>query len=257
MPDRSPRRVFVTGGAGYLGFRVARALLDDEAEVTVLVRPDSADVLGPLRGQVRQVQGDVWNPASLRGRARGHSTVIHLVGGVRPDPARGLTFRHLNFISARNVIQMAINDGVHHVVLLSAAAAPIGVSGEYIESKRDAERYLQKAGMDWTIVRAPPLFVPGQRRSLIYMLIAMLYRVPLLGMPLARYAPLAADTAARGLASLALSTEAGHNRIIGPRRLRRIGRLSERRHAVLPAAVREEDRDPFIDEPPFGWLPPR
>src|SRR5438874_1662479 len=136
MPDRNPRRVFVTGGTGFLGFRVVRALLEQGAEVTVLLRPDSDEKLGALRGRVQSVYGDVWNPASLRGQARGHNAVVHLVGGTKPDPARGLTFRHLNFVSARNVAQVAVSDGVPHLLLLSASAAPLGVSGAYIDSKR-------------------------------------------------------------------------------------------------------------------------
>jgi nucleoside-diphosphate-sugar epimerase len=96
----------------------------------------------------------VWNPASLRGRARSHHAVVHLIGGTRPDPARGLTFRHLNFVSARNVAEIAVRDAVPHFVLLSASAAPLGVSGEYIDSKREAEDYLKKTGLTWTIIRA-------------------------------------------------------------------------------------------------------
>src|SRR5574337_356035 len=99
MLDRNARRVFVTGGTGFLGYRVVRALLEQEAEVTVLIRPEGEEKLGALQGRVHRVHGDVWNPASLRGRARGHAVVVHLVGGAKPDPARGLTFRHLNFVS--------------------------------------------------------------------------------------------------------------------------------------------------------------
>src|SRR6185369_13738938 len=141
---------------------------------TVIVRPDGEEKLGALRGRVQWVQGDVWNPASLRGRARGHSCVIHLVGGTRPDPKRGLTFRHLNFLSARNVAQMAVSDGVPHFLLLSASARPLGVAGGYLDSKREAEDYLKKTGLTWTIVRTPTLYVPGQPRNPVYLLISLL-----------------------------------------------------------------------------------
>jgi len=250
------KRVFVTGGTGFLGYRVVRALLEQGAEVTVLIKLGSEEKLGALRGRVQYVQGDPWNPASLRGRARGHGVVVHLVGGVKPDPARGLTFRHLNYVSARNVAQMAVSDGVPNMLLLSAAATPFGVRGGYLESKRDAEQYLQSTGLNWTIVRAPTLYTPGERRNPVYLLISVLGAIPLLGLPFSSHKPIAVDTAARGIASLALTTDAIRNRLIGPRQLQRVGRAQERRlrpAAEVSPANNENDID---DEPPFGWMPP-
>ncbi len=257
MPDTTPRRVFVAGGTGFLGYRVVRALLDEGAEVTVLVRPDSEEKLGALRGQVRWLHGDAWNPGSLRGRARGHAAVIHLIGGVKPDPARGLTFRQLNTVSARNVTQMAVNDGVPHLILLSASAAPIGVSGEYIESKREAERHLRNSGLAWTIIRAPLLYVPGGERNSLYRVFTILSLIPLFGLPFTARAPMAVDTAARGIASLAMSADSFQTRLIGPRQLRRFGRASERKHTPESIRLVPDIGDQDIDEPPFGWLPPR
>jgi uncharacterized protein YbjT (DUF2867 family) len=250
------KRVFVTGGTGFLGYRVVRALLEQGANVTVLVKPGSEDKLGVLRGRVEWVQGDPWNPASLRGRGRGHSVVVHLVGGVKPDPARGLTFRYLNYVSARNIAQMAVSDGISHMVLLSVSAAPLGISGGYTESKRDAEQYIRTTGLTWTIIRAPTLYAPGERRNPLYLLISLIGAIPLLNILLAPYVPMAVDTAARGIASLALSTDSLHDRLIRPRQLRRVGRAQERR--LMPPAGTRQSNDSFDDapdEPPFGWLP--
>ncbi len=246
----------MTGGTGFLGYRVVRALLEQGAEVTVLLRPDGDEKLGTLRGRVQPVYGDVWNPASLRGRARGHAVAVHLVGGAKPDPARGLTFRHLNFVSARNVAQLAVSDGVPHMLLLSASAAPLGVSGAYIDSKREAEQYLRKTGLNWTIVRAPALYAPDQRRSPVHLLISLLSFVPLLGILLAAHRAMPVDTAARGIASLALSADSLHNRLIQPRQLRRLGRQLERKALPNPQQALPDDEDDSLGEPPFGWLPP-
>lgn len=260
-PDRivqSVKRVFVTGGTGFLGYRVIRALLDEGTDVTVLVQPGGEEKLGALRGRIQWVPGDVWNPGSLRGRARNHNVAIHLVGGVKPDPARGLTFRHLNFVSARNVAQMAVSDGVAHFILLSASNPLFGIGGAtgYLESKREAESYLQKSGLTWTIVRAPPLYAPGEGRNPAFLLISVLSHIPLLGLPFSPQAPLAVDTAARGIASLALSSDSSHDRLIQPRQLRRLGRSMERRLMPIPDPTDSSDEEPGLDEPPFGWLPP-
>lgn len=262
MPGQSAKRIFITGGTGFLGYRVVQALLDQGADVTVLVRLDGEDKLGPLGEQVRRVQGDVWNAASLRGRSRGHQVIVHLVGSVKPDPSRGLTFRHLNFISARNVTQMAVGDAVPHMVLLSASSAPFGVGVEYIESKREAETYLQKSGLGWTVVRAPALYAPGGRRNPFYLVTSILSYLPLLGMPFQPYAPMSVNTAAYGIASLALSATTTENRLIKPKPLHKIGRTLEKRVERETREARRgtrstisEDDDQDVDEPPFGWQP--
>lgn len=255
QPGLQSRRVFVAGGTGFLGFRVVRALLEQNAEVTVLVRPDGDEKLGNLRDRVQQVTGDVWNPASLRGRSRGHNVVLHLVGSTKPDPPRGLTFRYLNTLSARNVAQMAVSDGVPHMILLSASASPLGVSGSYLESKRDAEDYLKKTGLTWTIIRAPTLYAPGQQRNPAYLTISILSYLPLLSSLLAAHRPMAVDVAARGIASLAVSSDTIHDRLIQPRQLRRLGRALERQTVQEPPLSYRDDDDSHLDEPPFGWLP--
>lgn len=254
--DRPARRVLVAGAAGSLGHRVVRALLEGGAQVTALVAPGDEERLHTLRGLIQLVEGDPWNPGSLRGRARGHAAVVHLVGGIRADPARGLTYRHLNFVSARNVTQMAVNDGVPHLILLSAAARPFGLPREYIESKRDAERHVQKSGLGWTILRASPMYAPGRRRNILYMALSLFRRLPLLGRLVAGYASTDVEIVAQGIASLALSSNAFTNRMIGPTQLHRLGRTAarqRRRARVLPAV---EPAQVDSDEPPFGWLPP-
>lgn len=250
-----PRRVFVTGGTGFLGYRVVRSLLEEEAEVTALVRPGAEEKLGVLRGRVNWVQGDVWNPGSLKGRARGHSVVIHLVGGLKPEPKRGLTFRHLNFVSARNVAQMAVSDGVPHLILLSAASALPGVQSGYMDSKREAEEYLRKTGLNWTIVRAPPMFAPGQRRNPAYILLSILRWIPPFSFVVGSIAPMSVDVVARGIARLALNADTTHNRLIVPSRLRALGRMANK-HPLIPTAAVPADEDNDLDDVPFGWLPP-
>ncbi len=250
-----PRRVFVTGGTGFLGYRVVRSLLEEDAEVTALVRPGAEEKLGVLRGRVNWVQGDVWNPGSLKGRARGHNVVIHLIGGLKPDPKRGLTFRHLNFVSARNVAQMAVGDGVPHLILLSTISALPGLHSGYIDSKREAEDYLRKTGLNWTIVRAPPMFAPGQRRNPSYLLLSILRWLPPFSFAVGGIAPISVDIVARGIARLALNADTTHNRLIRAPQLRSVGRAAAKQTLIPSAAVADHEED-ALDEAPFGWLPP-
>lgn len=116
-------RILITGGATLLGMNIAAALLDESAQVTLMLRPGGEDRLGALVGQVQLVYADVWDIASLRGRARGHQAIIHTVGSLQADPSQGLSFQRLNAVSARNAASMCISDGVSHFIFLSAARA--------------------------------------------------------------------------------------------------------------------------------------
>src|SRR5690606_30677963 len=102
------RRVLVTGGGTFLGDYIAAALLAEGAEVTLLVRPGAEDKLGPLGQRVRWWSAAVWESSSMKGRARGHTSVIHTVGSMTADPGKGLTYPWLNFVSARNVANMCV-----------------------------------------------------------------------------------------------------------------------------------------------------
>lgn len=60
-------RVLLTGGTGFIGSHVAKALDAAKADVHLLVRPSSrGDRLGPLWDTLKRVPGDLGNPSSLK-----------------------------------------------------------------------------------------------------------------------------------------------------------------------------------------------
>lgn len=258
----SSLRILVTGGGTFLGDNVAAALLADGAEVTLLVRPGAEDKLGPLAQRVRWWTADLWDPASLRGRARGHAVVIHTVGSMVADPAQGLTYHRLNFVSTRNVVNMCISDGVPRMVFVSSVRAP-WVSRQYLHSKREAEAYIERVGLNAAIIRAPIVYVRGQTRPLFYQLITLLGSVP----PIAwlgfnRFAPMPVDMLARGIARTALEKNLKRRVYYAPDMRRRNTREEIRRPTFTWGAAGEANpHNPahpfaFLDEDsPFGWTP--
>lgn len=258
MPRRNWNKVFVTGGTGFIGQHVVAMLVDAGAEVTVLVDPAHEDQLGALRRHIHMVAGDVWNSASLKGRSRNHGVVVHLVGSVRAQPEKGLTFHQLNLVPARNAISMAVSDGVPYFVLLSAVSRPPGVPAEYLRSKRDAEDYLRNSGLHWAIVRAPVVFDRHQGGGAFFSLLSWIGSLPLLRIFGGRRTPLPMDVAARGLARIALQEELPRPSIVYAGQLRRLGRVKTQRRARLISLSGRRDRADWSDggeDVPFGWLP--
>ena len=258
---KKSRGILVTGGGTFLGDNIAAALLAESGKVSLLVRPGAEDKLGPLAQQTRWSTADVWSPASLRGKARNHAAVIHTVGSLTADPSRGLSFERLNFVSARNVANMCVSDGVERMLLISGASAP-WVNRAYIRSKRKAEEYLSRVGLKATVIRAPLLYMPGQKRPLFYRAISLLGVMPPLSwLLLGRVAPLSMDILARGVAKIALD-ETSTASVHYARDLRRAARLAPYSPS-LPGSDRQpsgdqDDYSPFdsLDEElPFGWSP--
>ena len=260
MIRRNWNKIFVTGGTSFVGLRVVTALLDAGADVTVLIQPEHEDKLGALRRHVRLVHGDIWNSASLKGRSRGHGAVIHLVGSVRAQPERGLTFHQINLVSARNAIAMAVSDGVPYFVLLSTVSKPPGVSAEYVRSKREAEEYLVGSGLRAAIVRAPLLFERSQTGGALFNVLSTVGSLPLLRVFFGRRAPLPVELAARGIAQAALLPSEPRSRMLYAGDLRRLGREPNDSHAGSqpPRSRRQPPVLPveLDEELPFGWLPP-
>jgi nucleoside-diphosphate-sugar epimerase len=260
MAKRS-RGILVTGGGTFLGDNIASALLAEGATVSLLVRPGAEDKLGPLAQRTRWSSADVWSPASLRGKARLHSAVIHTVGSLRADPTRGLTFRRLNFVSARNIANMCVSDGVERMILISGASAP-WIGRGYIQAKREAEDYMRRMGLRSTIIRAPLLYVPGQSRPLFYRTVSLLGALPPLSwFYLGRIAPMPVDTLARGVARLAQDVdddrEIYYARDLRRRLRRALPRLaSDSIEKTIPQGGEPLSPYEALDEDlPFGWSP--
>ena len=244
MASVSSSRVLITGGHTQIGLRLAMALLAENADVTLMMRPDTEDRLGPLAGNVQVVSADIWDSASLRGRARGHQSVIHTVGSMIASPQQGLTYNRLNVVSARNAVNMCINDGVPRLTLLSVAAAP-WLNQDYVRSKREAEAYITRTGLEAQIIRAPLLYERGAVRAIFYRLLWWLGVVFV-----------------RGVARLTLQS-AQVKRIYFATDLRHLNTREERR-GFVPLTAEKPDMAISVtatphdttDQASFGWSPP-
>ncbi len=260
MAINKNNRVLITGGGTYSGLNLASALLAEGLEVSLIVREGNEKRLGVLESRVRWSIADVWNPASLKGRARGHGTVIHTVGSMVDDPAQGLTFHQLNVVSARNAASMCVSDGVSHFILLSAVQAP-WVNRKYVKAKREAEEHVRRIGLKTSIIRAPITYIRGTKRPLFYRLMTLSGSIPPLSwLHPGRMAPMPLDVMARGVARIAKNPPE-NTRIYYAGHLRGLNKREELRGHV-PAMKGFSDLedtaipfDALDDEAAFGWNP--
>jgi uncharacterized protein YbjT (DUF2867 family) len=153
------RRVFVTGGTGYIGRRLIPALIGAGHAVTALVRPGSE---GKLPKGCAPVTGNALEARSFSGRIPPADTFVQLVGVAHPSPAKAPQFNSVDFASAAASIQAAGEAGIAHFVYLSVAQ-PAPAMQAYVAARARAEMLLRESGMNATILRPWYVLGPGHR----------------------------------------------------------------------------------------------
>jgi nucleoside-diphosphate-sugar epimerase len=174
-------RVLITGGAGFLGINLVRFLLARGHPVSSLdlVPFEYPDV----RGQIREIQGDIRDPEAVRRAMEGAGWVVHAAAALPLYSPHDI--RTTDIDGTRNVLEAARAAGVPRVVHVSSTAVygipdhhPLreddrlhGV-GPYGEAKVEAEalclRY-RAGGLCVPILR-PKSFVGPERLGVFALL---------------------------------------------------------------------------------------
>jgi len=148
--------VAIIGGTGFVGSYLVDALVEEDIQPRVLVRPGSqAKLVQPEA--CTMVSGDLDNRRSIIKLLEGVDAVIYNVGVLREFPRRGITFKALQEIAPIQVIDTAVEVGVPRFLLMSAnGATPEGTP--YQRAKFAADEYLMKSGLEWSIFRPSVVF---------------------------------------------------------------------------------------------------
>jgi uncharacterized protein YbjT (DUF2867 family) len=153
------RRVFMTGGTGYLGSSLIPILLERGHRVRTLVRPNSK---GKVSAGCEVVSGDPLDANSYRALVRSADTFIHLVGVPSPSPSKSKQFQAVDLVSAREAINVAAELGIPHFVYLSVAQ-PAPVMKSYIAVRAECEQRIRLLRLNATILRPWYVLGPGHR----------------------------------------------------------------------------------------------
>ena len=154
-----PRRVFITGGTGYLGSSLIPVLLERGHHVRGLVRPTSKRNL-PSGREV--VSGDALDARTYQNLIRPCDTFIHLVGVSHPSPAKVAEFRSVDLVSAREAINAAAELGIPHFIYLSVAH-PAPVMKAYTAVRAECEVMIRERRLNATILRPWYVLGPGHK----------------------------------------------------------------------------------------------
>jgi len=162
--SRIPQSVFLTGGTGYMGSRLAPILLERGHEVRALTRIPSVIKLPPgchpVFGSAVSGGYDSHVPQGC--------TFVHLVGVSHPSPAKAEQFRTIDLAALRVSVAAAVKAQAHHFVFVSVAH-PAPAMKAYIAVRQECEQIIEDSGLNATILR--PWYVLGPGHLWPYMLL--------------------------------------------------------------------------------------
>ncbi len=186
----APKHVLVTGGAGFIGGNLCRALADNPAVGRIVVLDDlstgHADNLTGVSG-VELVEGSILDAEILRGAMEGADAVVHLAA--RASVPRSLedpvATHEVNATGTLRVLEAARQAGGAHVMVASSSSvyganrslpagedlAPLPLS-PYAASKLASEgyslSYARSFGLPVLVFRFFNVFGPLQRAGHVY-----------------------------------------------------------------------------------------
>jgi uncharacterized protein YbjT (DUF2867 family) len=148
-------KAFVAGATGQTGRRIVQELVARKIPVRALVR-DIPKARNILPAEVELVQGDVLDRQNLTA-ALGDATVVLCATGAKPsfDPTGPYK---IDYEGTKNLVDAAKAKGIEHFVLVSSLAVskffhPLNLFWLILFWKKQAEEYLQKSCLTYTIVR--------------------------------------------------------------------------------------------------------
>lgn len=156
--QRKIRTLAVTGGTGFVGQHLLRMALASGYEVRALTRTARAAGEG-----IAWVEGALDRPESLKQLCEGADAVIHIAGLISGTRA---AFEAVNVAGTANMIDAARGTGVRRFIHVSSLAAREPDLSNYGWSKARSERLIAASCLEWTIVRPPAVYGPGDRETL-------------------------------------------------------------------------------------------
>lgn len=152
-------KLAITGGTGFVGGHLIRMAREQGHEINALTRRAQPEAAG-----VTWIEGALDTPDSLARLAAGAEAVIHVAGVVNAPDRAGF---HLgNVAGTEAMINASRTAGVRRFIHVSSLAAREAGLSDYGWSKHESEALVAASGLDWTIIRPPAIYGPGDREML-------------------------------------------------------------------------------------------
>ena len=153
------KKIFITGGAGYVGCALADYLTDNDYEVTVYDLFLYGDDVFKDKNKIHRIEGDIRNQSLLESSIKGHDVLIHLAC-ISNDPSFELNpevGKTINLDAFEPMVKISKNNGIKKFIYASSSSV-YGVKDvsdvheemelepltDYSKFKADCERILKQ-----------------------------------------------------------------------------------------------------------------
>jgi NADH dehydrogenase len=153
-------KIAITGGTGFVGRNVARALVTEGHEVVLIAR--GIDRTDPTIRELPRTSFVWTNLEDVEDLARafaGCDVVVHCAGINREFGRQ--TFHRIHVEGTEHVVSAARQAGVRKIILISFLRARPDCGSAYHESKWAAEQVVRRSGMDYTIFKCGVIYGRG------------------------------------------------------------------------------------------------
>ena len=155
----APPIIALTGGTGFVGKAVLAFAKQRRIRVRALTRRPQKD--SPY---ISWVEGSLSDREALKRLCDGTSAVLHIAGVVNAPDRKG--FEDGNVAGTLAVVDAAKSAGIPRFIHVSSLAAREPGLSAYGSSKAKAEKIVAASGLDWTMVRPPAIYGPGDAEML-------------------------------------------------------------------------------------------
>jgi nucleoside-diphosphate-sugar epimerase len=148
----------ITGGTGFVGQHLIALARARGYPVRALTRK-----WRPPEDGVEWSEGTLDRPESLARLCAGSDVVIHVAGAINAPDRAG--FEAINAGGTANMIDAARKVGARRFIHISSLSAREPDLSDYGWSKARSERLVAASGLNWTIIRPPAVYGPGDRET--------------------------------------------------------------------------------------------
>jgi uncharacterized protein YbjT (DUF2867 family) len=149
------KRALVAGATGYLGGFVCREFRDRGYFVRALVR-SSKKLDGLWDSTDEIVEAQITRPETLEHVCEGIDVVFSSLGITRQKD--GLTFKDVDYLGNKNLLEVALRAGVKKFVYVSAFSGPDLRHLDIIDAHEDFVDELKASGIDFAVLRPTGYF---------------------------------------------------------------------------------------------------
>ncbi len=153
--------ILVTGGTGFIGRNLIKALVNRGERVRVLIRPSKTSPNFPKGIPIDTAVSSFSDQRSLRAALKDVDVVFHLAGAERYGGKGNLN--QIDVEGTSNLMLAARDSKVSRVFFLSHLGADRGSAYPVLKAKGIAEQWIINSGIPYTIFRSSVVFGDGDQ----------------------------------------------------------------------------------------------